>query len=248
MNSLPLQPYDIFMLAVIVLTTIFGAWKGMAWQIASLASLVVSSLVAMHFGGPLAPYFSQREPWNRFLAMLVLYVLTSLIIWLGFRVIAGMIDRVHLREFDRQIGAFFGLAKGVLLCLVITFFAVTLSEAARQTVLRARSGYYIARFIQRANPVMPEEVRSLLGKYIDELDRKLDPATPPDQPAKPPAEIPLGTPSETPLSAGRGVPSSAVRGDESTTASWVAGFAVGRVRAMGRKPEIFGVSGTSDRT
>ena len=40
MNSLPLQPYDVFMLAVIVLTTIFGAWKGMAWQLASLASLV----------------------------------------------------------------------------------------------------------------------------------------------------------------------------------------------------------------
>ena len=37
------------------------------------------------------------------------------------------IDRLKLKEFDRQIGAIFGLAKGVLWCAVITFFTVTLS-------------------------------------------------------------------------------------------------------------------------
>ncbi len=202
MNNLPLQPYDMFMLAVIVLTAVFGAWKGMAWQLASLASLVVSSLVALRFGGMLAPYFTQQAPWNRFVAMLVLYAGTSLVIWLGFRIVAGMIDRVQLREFDHQIGALFGLAKGILLCLVITFFAVTLSETARQTILHSRSGYYMARLIQRANPVMPEEVRSVLGKYIDELDRKLDPTTPAD----PPSSHPLMTPLEEPRSAGLGLP------------------------------------------
>jgi membrane protein required for colicin V production len=108
--------------------------------------------------------------------MLILYVLTSLAIWLAFRVVAGLIDRVRLREFDHQMGAFVGLAKGVLLCLVITFFAVTLSETARQTVLRSRSGYYIALFIRRAGPVLPAEIRDVLGKYIDELDRRLAPA------------------------------------------------------------------------
>lgn len=182
-----MQTYDVFMLAVIVLTTLFGAWKGMAWQLASLASLVVSFLVAVRFGGELAPHISRQEPWNRFVAMLILYAATSAGIWLAFRVVAGLIDRVRLKEFDRQMGALFGLAKGVLLCLVITFFAVTLSETARQGVLTTRSGRYIALLIQHATPVLPDEVRNVLGKYIDELDRKLDPATPPD----PAAGLPL---------------------------------------------------------
>ena len=181
MDSFAIQPYDILMLAVLVLTTVFGAWKGMAWQIASLSSLVVSCLVALRFSGPLAPYISQHEPWNRFLAMLLLYLVTSLVIWMVFRLVAGMIDRVELREFDRQVGALFGLFKGTLLCLVVTFFAVTLSEGARQSILKSRSGYYIALMIERGTPAMPQEVRDVLGKYIHQLDEKLDPSTPAEE-------------------------------------------------------------------
>jgi membrane protein required for colicin V production len=176
-----IQPYDIVMLVVLVGTTAFGAWKGMAWQLASLASLLVSAAVAIHFSAPLAPYFSANEPWNRFLAMLILYLVTSLAIWLLFRLISGIIDRVKLKEFDRQLGALFGLAKGVLLCVVITFFAVTLSESVRQMVLKSHSGDVIARLTRHAYPLLPEDVRAVLGKYIDELDKKLDPNTPPAQ-------------------------------------------------------------------
>ncbi len=179
MESLPMQAYDLGMLAVLLVAALFGAWKGMAWQIASLASVVLSATVAIRFSGLLAPLFSSQEPWNRFVAMLVLYLGVSLLVWLVFRMVSRAIDRVQLREFDRQAGALLGGLKGVALCLVITFFAVTLSEAARQAVLRSRSGHYIARLIQRADPVMPEEVRGVLGQYIDELDRRLDPTTPP---------------------------------------------------------------------
>lgn len=180
MEDAPLHLYDIIMLVLLIGATLFGAWKGMAWQLASLASLVLSAAVALNFSAPLAPAFGDSEPWNRLVAMLVLYVATSLAIWIIFRLVAGVIDRVRLREFDRQIGALFGLAKGVLLCLVVTFFAVTLSETARQGVLDSYSGVYIARLIHRADPVMPPKVRDVLGEYIDELDRQLDPTTPPE--------------------------------------------------------------------
>ncbi|MGA2797474.1 MAG: CvpA family protein [Thermoguttaceae bacterium] len=179
MNSV--IPYDIVMLVVLLGAAVFGAWKGMVWQLASLASLLVSAAVAIHFSTPLAPYFSATEPWNRFLAMLVLYILTSLAIWLLFRMVSGIVNRVKLREFDRQMGALFGLAKGVLFCVVITFFAVTLSEPARQIVLKSYSGYAIACLTRNANPILPEDVRAVIGKYIDELDQKLDPNTQPSQ-------------------------------------------------------------------
>ena len=181
MDSFPIQGYDILMLVILILTTVFGAWKGMAWQIASIASLVVSCIVAMQFSGVLAPYISEHEPWNRFIAMLILFLVTSMAIWLLFRLVAGIIDHVRLKEFDRQMGALLGLAKGVLFCLVITFFAVTLSEGTRQSVLKSKSGYYIALLVQRATPAMPQEVREPLGEYIDEFERKLDPNTPPEE-------------------------------------------------------------------
>ncbi len=184
--AFPLQPYDFVMIAVLFLCSLFGVWKGMAWQLAALASLIVSGIVAIRLSGPLAPLFGGEKPWNRCIAMLVLYVVTSLAIWLVFRLVSGFIDRLRLKEFDRQLGGVFGAIKGVLWCVVITFFAVTLSESARQVVLKSHSGYYIAVLTHRAAPLLPAEVRAVLGKYIQELDRKLDPnVSPPPEPAQP---------------------------------------------------------------
>jgi membrane protein required for colicin V production len=177
-----IQPYDFLMLAVLVGMGVYGAWKGMAWQVAALAAVLLSAAVALHGSAPLAPYFGAQEPWNRFLAMLVIYIAVAGAIWLVFRLVKNIIDRVQLKEFDRQLGALFGLAKGVLYCVIITFFAVTLSEPARQAVLESRSGDLIARGIRNANPILPADIRKWLGKYIDELDAKLHP--PPKEASK----------------------------------------------------------------
>ncbi len=174
------------MLLVLALATMFGAWKGMAWQVASISSLVLSAVVAVRGAAWLAPRMgTEHEAWNRFLAMLALFLLTSLAIWIVFRMVAGLIDRVQLKEFDRQIGALFGLVKGALLCVVITFFAVSLSESTRQMVLGSRSGYYISEGLRRATPFLPPEVREHLGTYIDRLLEEL---------SRPPAEMPSDLP------------------------------------------------------
>jgi membrane protein required for colicin V production len=168
-----MQPYDVAMIVVLAVATLLGIWKGAAWQVASLASIIVSSMVAVHSSAAIAPYFPGQEPWNRFLAMLVLYVVTAIAIWLLFHFVSGIIDRVKLKEFDRQLGAIVGLAKGALYCVVITFFAVTLSEPARRLVLVSKSGDIIARGIKNAYPILPEDIRGYLGKYIDEFNAKM---------------------------------------------------------------------------
>jgi len=167
--------YDILMLFVLVGCVLFGAWKGMAWQLASLASLVVSYLVALQFADAVAPMIGTEEPWNRFVAMFILYIATSAGIWLAFRVVAGIIDRVKLREFDRQLGAIFGGVKGVLLCMAITFFAVTLSSKAREVVLASKSGHYIGMLLHRVHPLIPEGVHEVLHPHFEEFERKLQP-------------------------------------------------------------------------
>ncbi len=189
--GIPIEPYDIVMVAVIFCCALFGVWKGMVWQIAALAALVVSAIVASKYGGALAPHIniSVEPAWNHCAAMLVLYLATAMVIWLVFGMVSGLIDRVRLKEFDRQLGGIFGAVKGVLWCVVITFFAVTLSDSTRQAVLKSRSGYYIAVFTHRAAPMLPPEVRSFLGKYIAELDRQLDPNQ------KPQSEMPAARPA-----------------------------------------------------
>ena len=171
-----MEIYDILMLVILAGATLFGAWKGVAWQLASLASLVLSYLVALRWSEPVSHYFGKPSPWDRFLAMLVLYALSSLIVWWLFRCVRTWIDRVQLKGFDHQLGALLGAAKGVLWCVGITFFAITLSPTARDNILQSRSGHYIAILLNRADPVIPNELHEMLDPYLKKLENELAPA------------------------------------------------------------------------
>jgi len=196
-----MTPYDILMILVLAGATVFGAWKGMAWQIASLSSLAVSYFVALRFSPQLAPLFGQQAPLNRFLAMLAIYLGTSLVIWMAFRIVAGVIDRVKLKEFDRQVGALFGFAKGALLCVAITFFAVTLSALARDKVLESRSGPTIARLLNRAPAVMPPELHDMLRPYMERMEKELNSPQAKSAEETAPLWKPPGAPSGAPATA-----------------------------------------------
>ena len=157
-----MQTYDLLMLLVLVGATMFGFWKGMAWQIASLASLVVSYFAALRFSEQLAPMFGEHAPLNRFVAMLVIYIGTSFVIWMLFRLVSGAIDKVRLESFDKQLGAMFGFAKGVLLCVAITFFAVTLLPPAQgEAIVGSQSGQYIVALLDKSHSVFPPEIHQI---------------------------------------------------------------------------------------
>jgi membrane protein required for colicin V production len=174
-----MEVYDIVMLIVLGGAMIFGAIKGFAWQLASIGSIVVSYLVAYKYREPFSESIHAEPPWNRFLAMLILYVGTSLVIWVAFRMVRGTIDRLKLREFDRQIGALFGLAKGALYCILITFFAVTLAgDRIGEAIVRSKSGRYISQVLDRSEAVIPAEIHDVVQPYLDKFEESLEEAQP----------------------------------------------------------------------
>ena len=168
-----MQTYDMLMLVVLVAATVFGFWKGMAWQIASLASLIVSYFASLKFAEQLAPLFGQQAPWNKFVAMFAIYVGASFIIWMLFRFVAGAIDKIKLETFDKQLGAMFGFAKGVLLCIGITFFAVTVVPAQADAIVGSQSGHYIVALLDKAHSVFPPEIHQAIDPYLNKIEEKL---------------------------------------------------------------------------
>jgi hypothetical protein len=58
---------------------------------------------------------------------------------------------------------------------VATFFAVGLSEDVREHILTSRSGHYIAVFLDKAEPVLPDGLHEVLDPYLNKLDEELDP-------------------------------------------------------------------------
>jgi len=169
-----MQAYDLLMLIILGLAIVWGAWKGLIWQVASIASIGLSYLVALRFRQQLAQFIDASPPWNMFLSMLMLFLGTGFVVWVAFNLVHEFIERVRLKEFDRQLGAVLGAAKGVLLCALVTLFAVTLlGDTQRQAICNSKSGYYIAVLLDRADPIMPKELHDVLAPYLDRLDRTI---------------------------------------------------------------------------
>ena len=168
--------YDLIMIVVLIAATLWGVYKGLAWQIASIASIFVSYFVAFQLRGVVASYIQADPPWNYALAMLILYLGSSVVVWVGFRLVKTTIDQVKLQEFDKHVGGVFGFAKGVALCVVITLFAVTLmGESERQQVIHSYSGYYIAVLLDKSEALLPAEVHDQVHPLLHKLDESLPP-------------------------------------------------------------------------
>ncbi|MEI8211553.1 MAG: CvpA family protein [Planctomycetota bacterium] len=192
-----MQTYDIIMLVVIASATIFGAIKGFAWQVASLASIVASYFVANYFRNDVAKMINAEPPWNMFLAMLLLYFGSSLIIWMVFRMISTSIDKIKLKEFDRQLGAGFGLIKGAALCCILTMFAMTLLGRKQQhAIATSKSGQYIGGILSSARSILPDEVKQVIGPMIANVNKQLEEGRDPNFAGNEVNGLPGGTPSQ----------------------------------------------------
>lgn len=182
-----MQPYDFLMLAILVGLTLYGYSKGMAWQLAYLSSLIASAFVAFRFADEFAPMFGATAPLNKFVAILVIYIATSFVIWMLFRYVRKAIDSVKMEGFDHQMGALIGFARGVMWCVGITFFAVTLlPENLKERIISTRSGYYIAMLLDKTESIVPPEVHQVIGPVIQRIEQGLQPGqTLPTQPPQP---------------------------------------------------------------
>jgi len=167
-----LEGYDLVMLGILAAAALLGYFKGMVWQLAWIAGIVASSYVSFRFGTVLAPYFGTQAPWNRFAAMLAAYAGTSICVWLVFRVISKAINAVHLSAFDHQLGLLLGLAKGALLCVVITFFSVTLAPNYRHQIVASRSGRLVAELIVRADTYLPKEIHETVDPFVKQFEQQ----------------------------------------------------------------------------
>ncbi len=192
-----IEGYDLVMLGILAAAAMLGYFKGIVWQLAWIAGIAASAFVALRFGGPLAPFFGSQAPWNRLVAMLALYAGTSLAVWLVFSVISGVIKTVKLSAFDHQMGLLLGLAKGALLCVVVTFFAVTLAPDYRNQIVGSRSGRLVAELIVRADQILPPDVVATVAPFVQRFEDELNrPAGAPGVPGQPAAAVATPSPLE----------------------------------------------------
>lgn len=161
--------YDAIIAAVLVICTWRGAAKGFAWQIATIGAIVICFVFAGQASVLLAPIIQVDPPLNRWIAMFILYIGASFVSFGAARLIRGTLKKWQFEEFDSHLGAVFGFVRGIAFALVITFFAVTLSDSLRGQVLNSYSGYSAGKILTTLHPVLPDEFHGVIDPYIEEL-------------------------------------------------------------------------------
>ena len=117
---------------------------------------------------------SDEPPWNKLIAMTILFIAGFIAMWIIRGLLNDAIKAIRLKSADRSLGAVLGFAKGILLCLIITFFLVIFSDKTRNFALESISGKYFARGIEKISVLIPEDVNEVLTKNIERFQGLLE--------------------------------------------------------------------------
>jgi membrane protein required for colicin V production len=157
---------DYFVIAVIVLSIAWGAWRGLVHEVLSLAGWIMAFLAANLLASPLAESFpaNMRPEFRVVGSWLLVFVATLVVTALATALITRYIRVSVLRGLDRWLGALFGVLRGLV---IIVAFAVAAGLTALPTLpvwKDSASGYSLAQTVLQLKPWMPPALAKRL-KY-----------------------------------------------------------------------------------
>ena len=180
--------YDAAMLGVVVAGMIWGAVRGITWQVASLASLILGYVVAFPVSAQLAPHFPGEPVVARALALLAAYACVSGGVFLAAWTIRTTLRRMQFEAYDRHLGMILGGLEGAILGVVATVFVVSLAPKYRDPILTSPTGKVVSAGLNATQRLLPAEIRDHLaplwsGTGRGEAIATGDPAPPEEAPA-----------------------------------------------------------------
>lgn len=129
---------DLAMLAVIAFSALVGAVRGLTFEVLSLLGWVAAWFAGLWLGPWLAPHLpigAAGSPLNGIAAFACAF-LVVLVLWgWGAGGVSALVGKTLLRPLDRLLGAVFGVARGVLvllvLAMIVSYTPATASPAWR---------------------------------------------------------------------------------------------------------------------
>jgi membrane protein required for colicin V production len=156
-----LQALDIGMLVILGLSVLIGAWRGLVFELMSLAGWVVAYVAAMAFAARVGPYLPIGEPGSSLnqAAAVALTFVGALIVWgLLSQLVRMAVAATPLTWPDRLLGAGFGFVRGLLL-LVVMATVLALTPASKSPWWSSSMGaQWLGVAIAGLRPVLPEGV------------------------------------------------------------------------------------------
>jgi membrane protein required for colicin V production len=132
---------DITVIAITVLSFFFGLWRGLVKEVLSLVTWIAALLVARLYSEHLSPYLEgmiDGSTTRYVAAFAILFIVTMMLGTLLIHLLGKLLTIAGLRLTDRLLGGVFGVARGVIIVMLLMFFTgpfATESESWQQSIL-----------------------------------------------------------------------------------------------------------------
>lgn len=157
---------DWIFLGILLLSLLVGAWRGLVYEVLSLANWVAAFVLAQWFAPAVAqqlPTMAGATELIRYAAAFVLVFVAavfvgSVLVWLVSRVfqVAG------LRPADRALGAVFGLLRGVVVLLAAAVLVALTPLKSEPWWTQSIAAPWLTATVKGLKPLLPGE----FGRYL----------------------------------------------------------------------------------
>lgn len=152
---------DWIFLTVLVASLLIGAWRGLVFELLSLAGWVTAFFAAQWFAddaGAWLPMGQADAAWRHVAGFVVVFVAAvfacSLLAWLLKKLVAA----VGLRPADRALGALFGVLRGLVLLLAVVLVAGWMQMQEAPWWKESRAAPILEGTLKGLRPVLPVEL------------------------------------------------------------------------------------------
>lgn len=161
-----LTAFDYAALAVVGLSALRGAWRGLLAEVFGLIGWVAAFFVACRYVGLLVPYIPANWPGGALTQWLLAFAVVMVGVVLVAGIVSSLISRIvaasGLDGVDRSLGMMFGIVRGVVLVLALVVLA-GLTELPKQEFWRnALLRPYAVEGVHKLKPLLPEA----LAQYV----------------------------------------------------------------------------------
>ena len=146
--------------AVLLASMLIGAWRGLVFELLSLAGWVVAFFLAQWWAAPMAAWLPMGEAQDSvrhaagFAVVFVLAVFAcGFVAWLAKK----LIEAVGLRPADRALGALFGVLRGGLVLLAVAAVAAWTPLHEADWWQQSQVAPWMVQMLQGLRPALPEE-------------------------------------------------------------------------------------------
>lgn len=163
---------DLALAALLLISIGIGLWRGLVFEVMSLAGWVVAYFAA----SPLAPLVAECLPdgFTRQFGPAVLHLVTLaiaffavLIVWsLASRLVKALIHATPLSVVDRLGGAGFGALRGVFIALLLVLVIGASPLAESSTWQASRAAPVLTGVLHDMAPLLPEPVARFVSRSM----------------------------------------------------------------------------------